>query len=98
MRARWWAVAGVALGLAACREDRVPPASGVPPAQDVSDMNRAGLPQQQGAVPGGRTGEGRGSRGEESAVKELPPGEPINVGTPGVQSSEPPPEREPERR
>jgi len=99
MRARWWMAVGVAMGLVACREERMPaPVPGTPPApqaEGVSDMNRAGLPAHQGATPGGRQGEGPGFHGEDSAVKELPPGEPINVGTPGVRSPEqPPPERE----
>jgi len=88
MRARgWMAVAAVlALGLGACRRERHLPET--PPApRDISDMDRAGFPANQG-LPTGRTGEGPGFPGEDSAVKQLPVRKPINVGSPGEKSSE----------
>jgi hypothetical protein len=98
MRARWWLAAGVALVLVGCREERTPaPVPGSPPPPDVSDMNRAGIPEEQGAMRSGETGEGTGFPGEQSAVKELPAGEPINTGTPGARGTERP-AAAPERR
>ena len=81
-------LAAATMGVAGCRRDRVPPQMPPPPkTEDVSNMGRAGFPDQQG-IPSGNSGEGVGGSGPGSAVKELKPGEPINVGVPGEKSSE----------
>lgn len=89
---RGWLGAAVlaAVGVAGCRRERVPPHTPpVPKMEDVSNMSRAGFPQQQG-IPSGNNGEGIGgsgtSAGQGSAVKELTPGVPINVGVPGEKN------------
>jgi hypothetical protein len=90
MRIRGWlgtaVVAVVSVGALRCHRDRVPPQTPpVPKTEDVSNMPRAGLPDQQG-IPSGNNGEGVGGSGPESAVKELKPGVPINVGVPGEKN------------
>lgn len=95
MRIRGWlgvVAAAASVGVGGCRRDRVPPQSPpTPRTVDTSNMGRAGFPDQQ-AIPSGNNGEGTGgsgtSAGEGSAVKELKPGVPINVGVPGEKSSE----------
>lgn len=96
MRIRGWLGAMVLVaasaGVGGCRRDRVPPQTPpTPRTVDTSNMGRAGFPAQQG-IPTGNSGEGIGgsgtSAGEGSAVKELKPGVPINVGVPGERSSE----------
>jgi hypothetical protein len=94
-------LAAAMAGTAGCRgHPRAPPHSPpTPRTTDTSNMGRAGFPEQQG-IPTGNSGEGIGgsgtSAGHGSAVKELKPGVPINVGVPGSKSSEP--KAQPDRR
>jgi len=86
-------LAAATMGVTGCRRDRAPPQMPpTPKMEDTSNMGRAGFPEQQG-IPTGNNGEGTGGSGLGSAVKELTPGERINVGVPGEKSPAEPPKK-----